>query len=71
MTVTGKGSTSKGSSVLRWGRAKVVEVFGADLPSLAIFRIALAALVLADRATDLTAHYNTKASCRTPLFWNW
>ena len=40
--------------------AKVVEVFGADLRSLATFRIVLALLVLSDlasRATDLTAHY--------------
>jgi hypothetical protein len=40
--------------------AKVVEIFGADLRSLATFRIVLALLVLADlanRATDLSAHY--------------
>ena len=39
---------------------RVVDVLGADLRSLALFRIVLAALVLADltnRATDLTAHY--------------
>ena len=50
----------KGSPVLRWMRAKVVEIFGADLRSLAALRIVLAVLVLADlanRATDLTAHY--------------
>jgi hypothetical protein len=43
----------------RW-RAKVLEVFGADLRSLALFRIVLAVLALADlatRATDLSAHY--------------
>ncbi len=43
----------------RW-RAKVMEVFGADLRSLALFRIVLALLVLADlanRVTDLSAHY--------------
>ncbi len=43
-----------------WARAKLVELFGADLRSLAMFRMALALLVLADlasRATDLTAHY--------------
>lgn len=43
-----------------WSRAKLVELFGADLRSLAAFRIVLALLVLADlgmRATDLYAHY--------------
>jgi hypothetical protein len=45
-----------------WRRvgAKFVEVFGADLRSLATFRIVLALLVLADlanRATDLAAYY--------------
>ena len=53
----------KESPVLRWGRAKVVELFGADLRSLAVFRIVLAILVLADlanRATDLSAHYTDK-----------
>ena len=47
-------------STRSWWRTKVMEVFGADLRSLAIFRIVLALLVLADlasRATDLTAHY--------------
>jgi Vitamin K-dependent gamma-carboxylase len=52
----------KGSPMLpRWGHAKVVEVFGADLRSLATFRIVLAVLVLlnlADRVTDLSAHYS-------------
>jgi len=51
----------KDSPVLRWGRAKVVELFGADLRSLAALRIALALLVLADlagRAVDLSAHYS-------------
>src|SRR5919107_5087471 len=41
-------------------RAKIVEIFGADLRSLAVFRIVLALLVLADlanRATDLYQHY--------------
>lgn len=41
-------------------RAKAVEVFGADLRALAALRIALAILVLIDlanRATDLRAHY--------------
>ena len=46
--------TSKGSPVLRWGRAKIVEVFGADLRSLAAFRIVLALLVLADLANRYT-----------------
>ena len=38
-----------------------MDVFGADLRSLAVFRIVLALLVLADlanRATDMTAHYS-------------
>jgi hypothetical protein len=55
MTTTLKDSPAPG-----WWRAKVVEVFGADLRSLALFRIVLALLVLADlanRATDLSAHY--------------
>src|ERR671913_1894049 len=41
-------------------RAKIVEIFGADLRSLAVFRIVLALLVLADlanRATDLYQLY--------------
>jgi hypothetical protein len=53
----------QGSSALRWVRAKSVEVFSADLRSLAAFRIVLALLVLADlasRATDLTAHYTDR-----------
>lgn len=53
----------KDSRVLRWGRAKVVEIFGADLRSLAAFRIVLALLVLADltnRSTDLYAFYTDK-----------
>ena len=43
-----------------WARAKLVELFGADLRSLAAFRVVLALLVLADlgmRATDFYAHY--------------
>jgi hypothetical protein len=50
----------KDSSAGRRVRAKVVEIFGADLRSLAIFRVVLALLVLADlanRATDLYQHY--------------
>jgi hypothetical protein len=48
------------STVLRWGRAKVVELFGADLRSLAALRIVLAVLVLGDiasRIPDLYTHY--------------
>jgi hypothetical protein len=44
-----------------WVGAKLLEVFGADLRSLATFRIVLALLVLADlasRVTDLIAHYS-------------
>src|SRR5829696_6414192 len=50
----------KDSPAPGWWRTKVIEVFGADLRSLALFRIVLAVLVLADlanRTTDLTAHY--------------
>ena len=50
----------KGSPVLRWGHAKIVELFGADLRSLAVFRMVLAVLVLGDlarRVTDLSTHY--------------
>ena len=56
-------ATRKGSPVLRWGRAKIIEIFGADLRSLAAFRIVLAALVLVDlasRAPDLYAHYTDR-----------
>jgi hypothetical protein len=52
--------TSKDRSAQHWAYAKVVEIFGADLRSLATFRIVLALLVLselANRATDLSAHY--------------
>src|SRR5215217_5243521 len=52
--------TPKSWSVERWAYAKVVEIFGADLRSLATFRTVLALLVLSDlanRATDLSAHY--------------
>jgi vitamin K-dependent gamma-carboxylase-like protein len=54
---------SKGSPVLRWGGAKLTELFGADLRSLAALRIVLAVLVLADlasRAPDLYAHYTDR-----------
>ena len=53
----------KSSPVLRWGHAKIVELFGADLRSLATFRIVLAGLVLLDlasRAPDLYAHYTDR-----------
>src|SRR5215217_650430 len=53
----------KGSPVLRWGQAKIVEIFGADLRSLAAFRMVLAGLVLLDlagRAPDLYAHYTDR-----------
>src|SRR5215217_7632278 len=52
--------TPKDWSAQHWAYAKVVEIFGADLRSLATFRIVLALLVLSDlanRATDLFAHY--------------
>jgi hypothetical protein len=44
----------------RWAYVKVVDIFGADLRSLATFRIVLALLALTDltiRATDLFSHY--------------
>ena len=47
-------------TALRWVRVKAVEVFSADLRSLAAFRIVLALLALADlamRVSDLGAHY--------------
>jgi hypothetical protein len=53
-------ATPKGWSIQRWMYAKVLDVFGADLRSLATFRIVLALLALSDlanRATDLFAHY--------------
>ena len=53
-------ATPKDSLKPGWWRTKVLDVFGADLRSLALFRIVLALLVLADlanRATDLSAHY--------------
>jgi vitamin K-dependent gamma-carboxylase-like protein len=55
MTTAPKNSTA-GSQA----RAKIIEVFGADLRSLAVFRVVVALLVLADlagRATDLHQHY--------------
>ena len=53
-------ATRKDSPLLRWIDTKIVEVLGADLRSLALFRIVLALLVLADlagRIPDLPAHY--------------
>lgn len=53
-------ATPKRSPVLLWVYAKVGEIFSADLRSLAVFRVVLALLVLADltnRASDLSAHY--------------
>jgi hypothetical protein len=53
-------ATSRKPSPLQWARARSVEVFGADLRSLAALRVVLALLVLADlalRATDFYAHY--------------
>src|SRR5215203_1268031 len=55
MTAASKDTTAGGRA-----RAKIVELFGADLRSLAVFRIVLALLALADlaiRATDLYQHY--------------
>ena len=55
MTATPKNRTAQ-----QWTYGKVLDIFGADLRSLAIFRIAIAVLMLFDlfnRATDLTAHY--------------
>ena len=52
--------TPKNRSLQGRAYAKVVDIFGADLRSLAAFRIVLALLVLSDlaiRAADLTAHY--------------
>ncbi len=51
---------TNGLPVSRTVREKATVIFGADLRSLAVFRIALALLVLMDlvnRATDLRAHY--------------
>jgi hypothetical protein len=48
------------SPIRRRARDKIIDVFGADLRSLALFRVVLALLVLADlasRATDLYQHY--------------
>ncbi len=53
-------TSTKGFSVPRAVREKVTVIFGADLRSLAAFRIVLALLVLVDlanRAGDLHAHY--------------
>lgn len=53
-------AASREPSPLQWARARSLEVFGADLRSLAALRVVLALLVLADlalRATDFYAHY--------------
>jgi hypothetical protein len=53
-------TTSKNSLAPRWAPEKVVELFGADLRSLAALRIVLAVLVLVDltnRVFDFYAHY--------------
>src|SRR5918994_1441086 len=53
-------ATPKNRSAQRWAYAKIVDIFGADLRSLATFRIVLALLALSDlanRATDLFPHY--------------
>src|SRR5215210_526621 len=55
MTAAPKDTTAGGRV-----RAKIVELFGADLRSLALLRVVLALLVLTDlaiRATDLYQHY--------------
>lgn len=55
MSVSSKKPPEQG-----WMHAKLMEVLGADLRSLAAFRIVLGILVLADlanRVTDLVAHY--------------
>jgi hypothetical protein len=62
-----------------WVRSKFVEVFGADLRSLAVFRMALGVMVLVDlayRGTDLPAFYTDGGvcraaySCRTSHYWS-
>jgi Vitamin K-dependent gamma-carboxylase len=53
-------ATPKNRSAQQWVYAKVMDLFGADLRSLATLRIVIAVLVLFDlfnRAIDLTAHY--------------
>jgi hypothetical protein len=53
-------ATPKHRSPQRWAYAKIVDIFGADLRSLATYRIVLALLALSDltnRATDLFSHY--------------
>ena len=59
-TLTAKRKDSLATEVKRRGQVKIAEIFGADLRSLAVFRIVLALLVLAvlvTRATDLSAFY--------------
>jgi len=53
-------ATPKNRTAQQWPYGKVLDIFGADLRSLATFRIVIAVLMLFDlfnRATDLTAHY--------------
>jgi hypothetical protein len=53
-------ATPKNRTARQWAYGKVLDLFGADLRSLAMFRIVIAVLLLVDlfnRATDLTAHY--------------
>jgi hypothetical protein len=53
-------ATPKNRTAQQWTYGKVLDIFGADLRSLAIFRIVIAVLMFVDlsnRATDLTAHY--------------
>jgi len=53
-----------------WVRSKFVEVFGADLRSLAVFRMALGVMVLVDlayRGTDLPAFYTDGGVPRSVL----
>ncbi len=66
------GTTLKDSPVARWVRAKATEVFGADLRSLATFRIVLAVLVLVDlasRSTNFYAHYTDEGAVPLRPLW--
>jgi hypothetical protein len=56
-----KASSGKTRLGWDWGRQKLLEIFGADLRSLAALRIVLALTVLFDlasRATNLAVHYS-------------
>src|SRR5215212_3396157 len=62
-TLTAKRKDSLATEVKRRGQVKLAEIFGADLRSLAVFRIVLALLVLAvlvTRATDVSAFYTDR-----------